>query len=173
MRYGGYVVLGEAEPSPGGYRRVRVRCDCGLETTRSVSQITDPEIKGCYRCYGDRIRMDDYPGMMGERSAYSTYQKTASKRGYCFEIDRDDFRRLTSQPCTYCGALPGNTKRDRVGGGVFVYNGLDRVDSARGYTLDNVVPACFLCNAAKRDMSVDDFIAWARRVVAHADGRQP
>lgn len=46
----------------------------------------------------------------------------------------------------------------------FMYTGLDRRDSSRGYDLDNVVPCCRACNVAKNDMTVDEFRAWLLRV---------
>lgn len=37
------------------------------------------------------------------------------------------------------------------------HNGIDRVDSSKGYTLDNCVPCCSKCNYAKHEMSVEEF----------------
>jgi len=39
----------------------------------------------------------------------------------------------------------------------YTYNGLDRIDNAKGYILDNVVPCCKHCNYAKRNMSTEKF----------------
>lgn len=50
--------------------------------------------------------------------------------------------------------------------GFYVFNGLDRVDNKVGYTLDNVVPACKICNHAKVDMSYDEFMEWVARVAS-------
>lgn len=46
--------------------------------------------------------------------------------------------RFLDQPCYYCGHPLNET-------GI----GLDRLDSDRGYVLDNVVPCCGTCNMAK------------------------
>ena len=46
----------------------------------------------------------------------------------------------------------------------FRYTGIDRVDNARGYEKDNVVPCCETCNTAKRTMSVDELLEWVTRV---------
>lgn len=47
---------------------------------------------------------------------------------------------------------------------MFVYSGLDRVDPSQGYTIDNIVPACIICNRAKADMTIEGFYAWINRV---------
>ena len=49
---------------------------------------------------------------------------------------------LHNSLCNYCG--------DKS-------NSLDRIDSKIGYTLENCVPCCKLCNTMKWDLSVKDF----------------
>jgi hypothetical protein len=44
------------------------------------------------------------------------------------------------------------------GGEVYVYNGIDRLDSSKGYVLENCVPCCSEINWAKRVMSFEDFV---------------
>ena len=43
-------------------------------------------------------------------------------------------------------------------------NGIDRLDSSKGYTIDNCVSCCSVCNTAKLEMDVDDFKEWVVRV---------
>lgn len=62
----------------------------------------------------------------------------------CF-ISKDIIHNLISSPCAYCGEIMNN------------FNGLDRVDSSKEYTIDNVVPCCKYCNWAKNDLSVKEF----------------
>lgn len=49
--------------------------------------------------------------------------------------------------CFYCGGDCGKSA------------GLDRVDSSKGYTPDNVVPCCLECNSSKRDWPQSVFIS--------------
>ena len=58
----------------------------------------------------------------------------------------------------------------RRGNGDYTYNGIDRVDNTRGYTLDNVVPCCFKCNRAKDTMTKEEFLEWVGRVATHSLG---
>jgi len=51
--------------------------------------------------------------------------------------------------------------------GEFRYNGLDRSNPQKGYTLDNVIPCCWQCNKTKGKLSHDDFIRYICRVTQH------
>ncbi len=52
-------------------------------------------------------------------------------------------------------------------GDEYAHNGVDRLDNAKGYTLENSVPCCKHCNIAKRSMTVDEFKQWISKVYAH------
>lgn len=49
----------------------------------------------------------------------------------------------------------------------YLYNGLDRVDSNKGYLKENVVPCCEICNKAKRDLSLCQFKKWINRLIKY------
>jgi hypothetical protein len=71
---------------------------------------------------------------------FSLGVKTAKKRGLVWEITRDQYDKIVAGGCAYCsGPLPE--------AGI----GLDRIDSSRGYSTDNVAPCCTACNVAKSD----------------------
>jgi len=36
-----------------------------------------------------------------------------------------------------------------------------------GYTSENVVPCCWICNNAKKNLSYDEFRKWITRVALH------
>lgn len=71
------------------------------------------------------------------------------ERGLPWALDFEHAMALMASPCHYCGILePGR------------FNGLDRVDNAIGYTLENAVACCRWCNRAKGRNSVEEFTAW-------------
>lgn len=41
---------------------------------------------------------------------------------------------------------------------------IDRIDSTKDYSIDNVVPCCKFCNWAKSDLKQKDFYDWVQRV---------
>lgn len=75
-------------------------------------------------------------------------------------LTREEIKTLIFQNCTYCGLAPlqkmklGNKKV------VFLHNGIDRVDSSKGYIPGNCVAACKWCNYAKWTLNQKEFIEW-------------
>ena len=89
-------------------------------------------------------------------SGYILHQRCktrAKKKSQPFGLTVDDCANLA--PCEYCGGEA---------------TGFDRVDSELGYVLDNVVPACAACNTMKLRMTVPEFMAHIRVVLAKYDG---
>ncbi len=46
----------------------------------------------------------------------------------------------------------------------FKYNGVDRIDNAIGYTKENCVPCCAICNNSKSTLSLKDWLEWIERI---------
>ena len=81
------------------------------------------------------------------RVRYGSYKKSARVKELDFEISKEKFRSITSQPCYYCGEF---TRKDFVG--------MDRIDNGQGYVESNLVPCCKFCNYARRQLSQQEFI---------------
>lgn len=52
----------------------------------------------------------------------------------------------------------------------FYYNGIDRVDNLKGYTRNNCIPCCSICNQSKHTMSKKDWLQWITRVYTFQKG---
>jgi len=100
----------------------------------------------------------------GVNRLISGYRNKAVARGYIWELTKERVAALVSMACHYCGGLPANTSKGSVNS--FKYNGLDRLDNHGGYTRENTVPCCGLCNRWKSDLSVEEFLAHASRIAA-------
>ena len=83
---------------------------------------------------------------------FSTYKHSAKEKGREFSITREQFMELWQKPCYYCAA-PIKTI------------GIDRVNNENGYTAENIVSCCSLCNYAKRGLSKSEFVALCLGVV--------
>jgi len=79
---------------------------------------------------------------------YSQYKWSVVNRGDVFDLTKNEYEDLRAQNCIYCHR-PSNDKH---------FNGIDRMDSSKGYELGNCVSCCRDCNMMKRSYSVNDFI---------------
>jgi 5-methylcytosine-specific restriction endonuclease McrA len=100
------------------------------------------------------------------------YRGAAREFGRVFDLTTEEFSALVLADCHYCGTAPfsgfapRSSRRRKV-----LLNGIDRVDSAKGYRRDNVVTCCKHCNKAKLDRTEEEFVEHCRRVVAHHERR--
>lgn len=111
-----------------------------------------------------RVRKKLDSGVAASNALYNSYRSVSAKRGYDWELSKEQFLNLTKQECFYCGNLPLGLKKSQDNSGDYPFNGVDRVDNDRGYTLDNSVPCCKICNVAKNSQSLDEFKSWVARV---------
>jgi hypothetical protein len=144
------------------------RCDCGTDKEVLGASLKNGDSTGCTNCqeYGGRRgrrSMSDFEAAV--KRMWSAYRNNAPRRSYEFLLSEGEFRGLITQPCGYCGRLSEELYASYAGYKAVAINGLDRVDSSRGYVLDNVVPCCKDCNYMKRRYSVEDFFAHVKRIV--------
>ena len=81
-----------------------------------------------------------------------------------WHLSEEQFFILIAGDCHYCRVPPAQRFYEKRRRGFCLYNGLDRVDNSEGYTLENVVSCCVVCNKAKGTMSYEDFMTYLRRV---------
>lgn len=136
-------------------------CDCGKEKSILMASLTSGNTKSCGCMKVDRFKLPD--GEANFRQVFRQYIGNARARKLDFVLSESRFRELTSQNCYYCGQQPSTVmKKEKYG--YFVYNGIDRIDSSKGYTAENTVPCCKTCNQAKMDASMEEFKEWIFRV---------
>lgn len=111
-------------------------------------------------------------GRAGYNAVYGVYKNIAKKRGRAWGLSKQRFGILVQSACHYCGSLPIDgsifswAHRGRPHTGNFYYNGIDRKDSRKGYTVQNTVSCCAICNRAKSDLSLYRFKKWIRNFIA-------
>jgi hypothetical protein len=152
-----------------GSGRVRnsylIECRCGTqryvrvhEWNRLVDGTHKSNIQqGCRKC-----NIIDKPTDLKANAAYKLLYvnvKSASRRiKREFTLTLEQATTLYKSNCYYCNSTPANKfKSGNVDKFELYYNGIDRVDSKKGYTEDNVVPCCPKCNRAKLDLKQDEF----------------
>lgn len=82
-------------------------------------------------------------------------KQDAIKMKYSWNLSDIQVYNLFIADCIYCGAK-SNWPKNR--------NGIDRVDSKKGYYPANCVTSCLTCNMAKGTKSLKEFMDWIRRL---------
>lgn len=91
-------------------------------------------------------------------NVYIHYISNARNRNIKWELDEENFKRLITQDCYYCGAKPKQTLTSTYKDNFEVINGIDRIDSNKSYNVDNCVSCCATCNMMKGTLSKNDFL---------------
>lgn len=99
------------------------------------------------------------------KARYKKYELGAKKRGLPFELSLEEFDEITKMPCEYCGGYS-----DELNG--IKFNGIDRIDSSKGYTVKNSVPCCEMCNRMKLDYDLEDFLEHVKKTANNIFGTE-
>lgn len=137
----------------------RCRCHCGRIWVTCMGSLTSGLTTSC-RC----THQPCHTGSRGGNRVLSVYRHRAKREKHEWSLGDAEFLTIVVKPCAYCGVEPQNISRDYRGRATdFKYSGIDRVDNSLGYTSENSVPCCIICNKAKRDLSKEDFLKWITR----------
>ncbi len=148
-----------------GERHWLCLCSCGREISKRGTDLRKGHVLACSKgC----LATDNFYET-GVNSVISQYQGVSRRYNRDFSLSRQEVVGMIFSPCYYCGSPPANEQRT-IGTKKlkFKYSGIDRIDSNRGYTPDNVRPCCSLCNTAKGDLSETDFYNWLSRAYNHS-----
>lgn len=145
----------------------KCKCDCGVETIVQPSSLKYRS--GCRSCVA-QLRHDKKlkanPDYRQEAWLFKTYKGNAKLRELEFNLSKEDFLNLTRDNCFYCNASPRLSSNKRYLS-TLQWNGIDRVDNSKGYTIENSVGCCDICNYAKKKLDLDQFKIWIQRVYTH------
>lgn len=150
---------------PGSGRRKaqwRCLCACGAEVTVEGRQLTRGKATscGCFRrgLAADRIKRDQLAGKQHVTISLSQQiwqaKYRAERNGKPFELTHEEFSAIRTSPCAMCGFDEGPVS-------------IDRIDSEKGYTLDNVQPLCRMCQVIKSAFPAELLKRHIRRIVHH------
>jgi len=107
-------------------------------------------------------------GQSAFNTLYTNYRRRAEKINVPFDLSKETFKITTALNCFYCGSEPYQKALKYSNSGFYLYNGIDRIDSSKGYTSNNIVPCCGTCNYAKKSMSQTEFLSWIEKVYKHS-----
>jgi len=167
QRFGRLLVINEV-PTPDNVKTKRTHwkciCDCGNELIVNASSLRNGNTQSCGCLQSEICKRGLSSGESALNGLFATYKIGAKKRNLIFNLTKKEFIYFTQQNCFYCNTEPKQIKKNKWDNGNYVYNGIDRIDNTRGYTLDNCVTSCGQCNQAKMDMSYNNFLIWIKNV---------
>jgi len=146
-------------------------CDCGnIVVVRGAGlKCGDNQSCGCYHKELTSKMFKKPDGTAAFNKLFSEYKRNAFKKSHTFNLTEEEFREIVNKNCFYCGCTPNTTYKSRKDR--YIYNGIDRVNNAKGYILGNIVSCCSACNHAKNTMSKEDFLSWIKRVYKNLEKR--
>lgn len=144
-------------------------CDCGKIVKVSSFHLGKGKQRSCgcktKELYKETATLPN--NMAAVNYIYRSYTSSAKKRNLLMDLSIEDVINLIYESCFYCGSLPTqveitlNTGQPKV---KIAYNGIDRMHNEYGYTTENSVSCCRICNRAKSDMLYEDFTIWVEQM---------
>ena len=142
------------------------KCDCGNEKIIRGASLQNGATRSC-GCLRKETNRRLSEGIAARNVVIRGHKTNAKIRNLEQALTDEQIIAIHKENCHYCGVPPSTTRFHPNCTGSYTHNGIDRVDNNKGYTIDNVVSCCKICNYAKREMSYDEFINWLKRVHSH------
>lgn len=152
------------------------KCHCGKDFILSKLQLKSIinhrkklQCKNCH--YYDKSLYIEEELKEKQLKAYLLeYKHGAIRRGLDFKLSDEEFKVLVYKNCYYCNQSPKLSKR--YNRRYLVVSGIDRIDSTKGYSIDNCTPCCSTCNKMKMVLSHDNFIKQCKKITENLCSRQ-
>lgn len=170
-KFGRLTVISYIGYIPKNRHMYLCKCDCGNCKEITRNSLIKGSTKSCGCLHDEQLSILNQGRTNFEKTHINNirkhYKSSAKTRGIKFDLEYDDIKKIVVKRCYYCGLEYSNISKGRSDGnkcGVFYYNGIDRIDSNKGYTKDNIVPCCKFCNIAKNTMSQYEFYNLVQRI---------
>lgn len=142
-----------------------VQCTCGNRFETESHSLIRGNTTQCDPCRLKQLQRNNCKPDSALRQLYAQYKCQARNAKRSFELTLAQFEALTSCSCFYTGRPPKQIKK--TPGSDYKYNGIDRLDNTKGYTVDNSVPCHGIINKMKGVLSSEVFIAICKEVAKH------
>lgn len=160
LRFGKLVALRIYGRHHTGQNLWVCKCDCGNIKNVTASRLIKGDTRSCGCLKSENLSARKEPGHAAISLSHQQYKKGATRRNLSFSLTREQFIDIVTKDCFYCGDSPSIKAVAPGNNGYFIRNGIDRVDSSKGYYIENCVPCCTICNRAKSNTDMQGFIDW-------------
>lgn len=133
-------------------------CECGNTTIVKGKNLRNGNTKSC-GCIKIKPR-----GEASFNFLYASRRRDAINRKKDWTLTKKEFKYLTKRNCFYCGIEPTQVFKQNRANGSYTYNGVDRINSSKGYVQGNVRPCCATCNRAKNVLTEGEFGEWLIKI---------
>lgn len=164
LKIGKLEVIGRTYTN--GSKKWQCVCDCGGLKYLATKDLDGIRYKSC-GCDKGVPKIPNIERMINSR--YKSYRYNSSKKNREFQLTRGQFGKLVQTACYYCGSMDSR-KNIRAACKIPDFrraeyvNGIDRIDSTRGYTEDNTVPCCKMCNKMKMEFTLEDWLEQINKI---------
>lgn len=161
--FGELTVVSVSHSDKHGRLNWLCQCSCGKQTVVSSSALTTHNTRSCGCKASNRLRVerDGNPDLERRTSTWgqriSRNKTNAAERGIEFTLSESEYIDAASNGCFYCDRPPEHRIVSKKYNIDTLGSNLDRIDSNLGYIAGNVVPCCKHCNAAKGDLTQEQF----------------
>lgn len=92
-------------------------------------------------------------------------KRNANQRGIFFNLTFDDLIELYAVQQGRCALSNEIMTFLTEEGHVLTNISIDRIDSTKGYTKDNIQLVCYIVNAMKNIMTKDELVVWCQKII--------
>jgi hypothetical protein len=132
-----------------------------------------PKSCGCKRGFLLSVKHTKPNSEAQFNNIFTQYKGGAKIRNLNFLLSFDEFKSIITENCYYCGEPPhiynirGRSSKAAKNYNIvpIYHNGIDRIDSKQGYSIENCVPCCKNCNRVKSDLTYNEFIEYIDRLL--------
>lgn len=175
-KFGKLLVIETCGVARSGHLKWKCLCDCGNFTESLSCDLRCEKSKSCGCTFIEKTRIGAINASW--KSMHRIYRMGAKQREYEFHLTIDDFISICSKNCHYCNEPPKENNTyyklqikkvksvdlayyDKY---IIKFNGIDRKDNDKEYTLENSLPCCGFCNIMKMDKSYKDFLDHVKKI---------
>jgi hypothetical protein len=143
------------------------KCECGNLTVVEASRLSRHTVSSC-GCKLEDFRKSRFCGEV-TGTFFGICQRNAKLRNIIFKITKEDIEFIWKKQKGLCAltGIPLEFGRKRYEGYRSTAS-IDRIDSKRGYELENIQIVHKTVNIMKMSLSQEEFIEWCTLVAKHA-----
>lgn len=149
-------------------RRWKVNCSCSCGGSKS--SLMRNFQRGCTThcgCENKQRKLKQPAQTSLINRLIGSYKSNAKTRELVCDLTKEDFKILFKGDCYLCGKPPSRDFKCKNYEEVYTYSSIDRVDSKKGYELDNVKSCCTECNYLKSGKDLTEFLEQIYNIYHH------